>query len=70
MYDMLHFTPTINLPDGEQVNLYNPVLDFSKLVHDKLGCEAEHVFNQLIDTARAEGYEDGCSDEYKSWEGI
>ena len=63
MYDMLRYTQTINLTDGEQCNLYNTVDDFAELLHSRLGYEAEHVFRELLEETRLEAENDFDRDE-------
>ena len=54
MYNMLGMSQTLNLSDGEQVNLYNTVDDFAQIIHDHLGIEAEHAFRELLEEVESE----------------
>ena len=45
---------TINLKNGEQYSFYNGKEDFARLVHDRLGTEAEVKFREVLDEVRDE----------------
>lgn len=72
MYNMLGLCDTIPLPDGEQWHLYDTEGDFAKLVHDRLGVVAEHLFLEILDEKQTfrndEDYEQGYEQGYEDAE--
>lgn len=64
---MLEWSQNIILSDGEQINLYNTVEDFAKMLNEHLGYEVEKAFREIVEESRLEaesdlydtGYDDG-----------
>lgn len=58
MYNMLGMSSTVFLPDGEQWQLYDTENDFARLIHDRLGNVAEHVFREILEENKLENYDE------------
>ena len=59
---MLEWSQNIILSDGTQVNLYDTVEDFAKIINEHLGYEAEKAFREIIEETRLEVETELCYD--------